>query len=147
MKKISFFFAILLFCFRSVPGFSQNDQIPREEAVQVVLNEIIVPPTTDHVITAFLVKKPLQPGDVIAPFYGEIKHEIQEPAWFAWIDDDPLAFFAHPTRYVFIGARTGDIEIVEHDWWPKLNGASLFMSREEMMDLELIIYSDVHLKK
>ncbi|MBK8493306.1 MAG: hypothetical protein IPL49_21095 [Saprospirales bacterium] len=147
MKTSSFFTILLLSCLFIPTGFSQNDLLTREDATRIILQEIIVPATSNHTITAFLVKTLLQPGDIIAPFYGDLNHEMQEPAWFAWINDDPLALFAHPTRYVFIGARTGDVEIVEHAWWPKLNGESLFMSEAEMMDLELIIYSDVHLKK
>jgi hypothetical protein len=116
----------------------------REEAIKIIITEVIDPPTLDHDVTAFLGLEMLNPGDSIWPFYGKDKLRIIEaPTWFSWINDDPQAFFEHDTRYVFINAITRKVAIVTEGWWPVLNSTSLWMSDEEWDDPLLVIYSDV----
>jgi uncharacterized protein (TIGR03437 family) len=47
-------------------------------------------------------------------------------SWFFWIDDDPRARFAHPTRYVLLdatddsGAAAEDARVRSQLWWPEI---------------------------
>lgn len=125
---------------------AEKDTVDRQEAIEILINKLIVPATLDHDVTAFLTKEPLQPGDIVEPFLDGSKKVIKSPTWFAWINDDPQAFFAHSTRYVFINQISGNIEVKKEDWWPVLNETDLFMSDEELVDLDIIIYSDMHQK-
>ena len=49
---------------------------------------------------------------------------IDNDTFFVWIDLQPSAKFAHPTRYVFISAQ--DVRIQDGLWWPVVNGVSHF---------------------
>jgi hypothetical protein len=139
---------ILLLLILATPLWSQSNQQPltREDATRILLNEIIVPATLNQTLTAYLVKDPLQPGNRVESFMGAPSRVISAPTWFAWLNDNPEGFFAHTTRFVFIDVQSGNIDIVKSEWWPVLNGESLYTSEEEMKDLELIIYSDLHRK-
>jgi hypothetical protein len=120
--------------------------ITRPDAISIIIDRIIVPPTLDHRATAFLGLVPLKPGDVVQPFRDGAPERITKPTWFGWVDDDPQAFFEHPTRYVFIDLASGAVAIESQPWWPVLNGASLWMSEAEWRDTTLLIYSDIHLR-
>jgi len=142
--KISFLLLITVFLCYSPLLSQQSNPLTREDATRVLLNEIIVPATLNQTLTAFLVKEPLQPGDRVESFMGAPMKVIAAPTWFAWLNDDPEGFFAHDTRFVFIDVQSGKVDIAKSEWWPVLNGEPLFMSDEEMTDLDLIIYSDMH---
>ena len=135
----------LLFLLLSQLMIAQN--FTREDAIKKAIFEIIVPPNLDHPVTAFITKLPLQPGDIVKPFLDGKEKVISRPTWFVWINDNPESFFAHKTRYLFINAESGQHEVSIEEWWPELNGESLFMSDEERLDLNLIIYSDLHRSK
>ncbi len=122
----------------------QSEPLTREDATRILLNEIIVPATLNQTLTAYLVKEPLKLGDRVESFMGAPSRAINASTWFAWLNDNPEGFFAHTTRFVFIDQKTGKVDIVKSEWWPVLNGESLFMSDEERIDLGLIIYSDLH---
>ena len=128
------------------PVSDDNNHISREEAIRIVLHRIIVPATLDHDVTAFLVKEPLKNGDVIQPFIDGSERRITRETWFAFINDSPQAFYEHPTRFVYIDVLTGEYEVNYQKWWPMLNGKDLFTSDEELRDMELIIYSDIHVR-
>lgn len=51
---------------------------------------------------------------------GEREIAIEEPSLVAWIDLQPRAKLAHPTRYVIIGAR--EVRVLDGEWWPTLAG-------------------------
>jgi hypothetical protein len=120
----------------------------RQEAVDIVVHTIVMPPTLNHLVTAFLVKKPFKPGDDLWAFtQKEQKMSIKQTSWFAWINDAPQAFFAHDTRFVFLDVTTGEVTVQTKRWWPVHNGTSLFMDDASLTDEELVIYSTVHLEK
>ena len=121
-----------------------EDLTTRAEAIEIVF-DVIVPASIDHNVTAFLGMNMLDAGDVIGPWdEPEKQRTIDGPTWFCWVDDDPGAFFAHNTRYVFIDAVTGEAEVIVEEWWPELNGESLFMTDAEWEDPELVIHSSIH---
>ncbi|MFQ5446687.1 MAG: hypothetical protein ACE5FF_07125 [Saprospiraceae bacterium] len=142
--KLPVFAFLAVFLFNAQLHAQQNNPLTREDATRILLNEIIVPATLNQTLTAFLVKEPLQPGDRVESFMGAPLRVIAAPVWFAWLNDDPEGFFAHDTRFVFIDVQSGKVDIVKSEWWPVLNGEALFMSEEDMKDLDLIIYSDMH---
>jgi len=100
--------------------------VTREEAIDIV-NGVISPATLDHEARAFLTMTPLAPGAVVAPFDEPTRAKtITAPTWFAYIDDEPDAFFAHKVRYVFIDAASGAVTVVAQQWWPEVDGATPF---------------------
>ena len=137
--------ALILFPMKDGLSQSTTSTITREAAAKMILSKIIVPPALDHDVTAYLSLEPLQQGDTITPFLDGDPFIIQTPTWFCWIDDQPRAFFAHSCRFVFIAVKSGSMTIREVQWWPELNGVSLWMDQSEKKTPELIIYSDKHL--
>lgn len=115
--------------------------ISRQEAVDILIREVILPSPTRGAMMAFGPQKPLAPGDKIEPpdrgfdpSQGTVR-AIEKPTWFFWIDDEPDAKFAHPTRYVYIDANQPDPKvnhgiIVDFQaWWPMINGKH-YLSRD-----------------
>jgi hypothetical protein len=124
---------------------SPGNMITRQEAIDIIVNEVIVPPTLSHNVSAYLGMETIKEGSVIWPFKNdEPVITVSAPTWFGWVNDAPLAFFEHPTRYVLINAHTGSYEVLTKKWWPVLNGESLWMSEEEKENPAVLIYSDVH---
>jgi len=122
-------------------------EITRPQAIDIIIKKVIVPPTLDHDATAYLGMEPIDSGVVISSYNkDEMERTNERRVWFGWINDEPQAFFEHPTRYVFIDARTGDYTIEIYNWWPVVNGESLWMSDEELENPDVLIYSTVHLK-
>lgn len=100
--------------------------ITREQAIDIV-NDIVSPATLDHEARAFLTLAPLEIGDRIEPFDEPDRGTtLTARSWFAWIDDDPEAFFAHKVRFVFIDASTGAVRVEAQRWWPEVNGEPPF---------------------
>jgi len=122
-------------------------KITRQEAIDIIIKKIIVPPTLDHDATAFLGMAPIDSGMVYYPYsHSDLEKTIEKPVWFGWVNDAPQAFFAHSTRYVFIDARTGSYTIETYNWWPVFNGKSLWMDDEELSNPDVLIFSTIHFK-
>jgi hypothetical protein len=134
------------FTFNQKGGLTES-KITRQQAIDIMIKKIIVSPTLDHDVTAFLGMNPLESGNVYHPFsYDDLEKRIENPVWFGWINDQPQAFFAHSTRYIFIDAVTGSYKIETYDWWPVVNGESLWMGDEELINPDVLIFSTIHLK-
>lgn len=137
---------ILFFAGHSV-SVMEPAPLSRDDVVALVIADLINPKTLDHDVIAFLDDQPLNPGDTVTVFYEEGgTYVMDSPTWFVWIDDDPLAEFAHETRYVFVDEQTGSIDIHVEEWWPQLNGEVLWAEQEDMENPVDVIYSTVHLE-
>jgi hypothetical protein len=124
-----------------------GDEITRQEAIDIIIKKVIVPPTLDHDVAAYLGMEPIDSGVVISSYNkDEMERTNERRVWFGWINDEPQAFFEHPTRYVFIDAKKGDYKWEEWNWWPVVDGESLWMSDEEKENPDVLIFSTVHLK-
>jgi hypothetical protein len=104
----------------------QSQTIDREAAKTVIIQKIIRPEKLDHDVLAYLVREPLEPGNWIAPHgFPDETDTLHVLTWFSWIDDAPDAEFAHPGRFVFLNALTGDIIVKEVEWSPVLNDTTV----------------------
>jgi hypothetical protein len=126
--------------------FALTPLIGEEEAIQILINEVIKPDSIDHNLIAFKLREHLKPGDEVVPYYTpESMHIAQNEEWFFWIDDDLLAQYAHRNRYVYIDCVTGNVTFTEEEWWPVLNGKALWVVDEEYWDSGNWAYSTVEL--
>ena len=66
----------------------------------------------------------LSANDVVTDGREGKSFPLDNDTFFVWIDLDPAAKFAHPTRYVFISAQ--DVRIEDGHWWPVVNGTAHF---------------------
>ena len=94
-------------------------------AIDILVGEIIPPAADDSRISAFMPSQPLEKGDVVTSEDGT-NYPIDQNTWFIFIDDSPQAFYAHPTRYVFIDAQSGSYDISNESWPPLINNFSMW---------------------
>lgn len=101
----------------------------------------------------FLWLNPITLSDTIAP-YGPtplrshitdlphiIPYPLKEESWFFWIDDLPYAKYAHTTRFIFFGIKTKTYTIHQEQWWPVLNGTSLWVESREYWNSDYWVYN------
>ena len=118
--------------------------ITREEAIEIIMKEVIKPKSLKHDILAFLGRSPLQLGDKVRQDIEEMEViEIEEPAWFAWINDDPQSEFSHTTRYVFLNAYNGNLELYKREWWPLVNDKVIWQTSEEWKGDTYVFFSTI----
>lgn len=131
-----------------IRGQQTNAPLTRAEAIQLIVNEVIRPKTLDHHLIAWMGHAPLDAGDTVSVFmdFGST-YGIPGPMWFAWLDDEPQAEFAHDTRYVFVDAQTGAIGVHLETWWPELNGQSLWVSQAAVEQATEVFFSTMHVSQ
>lgn len=101
--------------------------LPREQAVQTVINEVLIPAglgASDVVVYAPV--EPLQAGDRVLPVLAvdgsqAVPFVIEQATWFFWIDLVPFAGFAHATQFVHVDASTGEVRVENQLWYAVIN--------------------------
>lgn len=108
--------------------------IPRDVAVTTVL-EFLASDPGEGSIDAFVPSCPLLPGDTVGPHLGEAVIQIEEPTWFAFLDDDPHSAFEHPVRYLFIDGVEGTITTIADEFiYPDINGEPRYVTLPDRHD-------------
>ena len=131
---------------------SSGKALTFEEAAQVVLDELVKPEELDHELIVFGWPEPLTMEDELHPYAVEnltLSGEsipVDQDAWLFWIEDVPAALFKHHTRFVLVDVETGEFSSSVQDWWPVLNGESLFVDDETYWDESIWIYSNLDWK-
>lgn len=104
------------------------------KARKLLLRDVIRPASLvpgDDVV-AFGLPRPLAAGQRVTPFLDRgPAFRAKGRWWFFWVDDDPLARFAHPTRYVYVNAVTGRLKVIEQEWWPLVDGTAPWFEFED----------------
>ena len=115
-----------------------NELLNEDEASQILIEEVIKPSELNHDIIAYTLHSLLNAGDIISSI--NIEYIISSPTWFFWIDDMPYVQFVHPTRYVFIDAKSGEIELIDGYLPPVLNNECIW-NNEEFWDKNNWVFS------
>jgi Caspase domain len=129
-----------------------REAISREKAIEIVVEKIAKPSEAKYGLRAHVYPTLLPKGAQIVPFdlWIEGKRELlvcKRDCWFFWLDDDPLAQFAHKTRYVLVDASTGEVSVTDSEWWPVVNGQVVWGKTEERAsDRSLIFEKPSNLK-
>ena len=99
-------------------SFSLMAQITRDEAIDLVITEIVGPDSLmyNHLYSRYD-KMYLNDTLWLEGFLDYYTCPFAEN-WVFFIDDCPLAHWAHPCRYVFMDANNADYEIIDEDWPP-----------------------------
>jgi PKD repeat protein len=128
----------------NVSALAPTIAIGKDEAIRILVSKIIKPADSYDRVSAFMLSEPLQPGDIVKP-EASSEYPISSPTWFIFIDDEPEAFFAHATRYVFIDASTGTYEVENESWLPVINNISLWntnnINRGNLIEIYSVIDS------
>jgi len=92
-------------------------QFTRQQAIDKVLNEIVVADTGNINVYSNLTLK--SNNDTIGLNYDTILLCPYNYNWMFFVDDHPLASWAHPCRYIFIDSLTGAYQIVNENQYPE----------------------------
>jgi hypothetical protein len=142
-------FSLLIVSCSSSNNASSSQVLSFEQASQRVIDELLNPEKIDgQPVILFGFADLLGEGDLIHPynFFGAEPipglTTVNEETWFFWIDDLPGARYSHYNRFVFVDAKSGDIKIVESQWWPVLNGTGLWIKDDDYYAKENWIFSN-----
>jgi hypothetical protein len=124
----------------------QQVKISRDQAVKMAVERYGRTTETKYGLRMHLYPRLLPGGTRIVPYGDWImgKQEFiicKSASWFFWLDDDPLAQFAHDTRYLIMDANTGKMEIREAEWWPVVNGEVVWGKTEERDSDATVVYA------
>ena len=108
-----------------------------EEDAKGKMRGILGKDDPEHFAIAYLTF--LDEGDSLV--IGEEKKTIKESVWFGFIDDFPRAFYAHPTRIVYIYALD-NYRIEDKDWYPIINGIPIWDVDDVIVSPSLADYGD-----
>lgn len=112
----------------------------RDEAARLVVDELV---GDDAEVVVLGLDQPLSAGESIDAYRPADMTEGTEgteagasltatgDAWFFWIDDEPGARFDHPSRFVLVDRKTGELTSVDARWWPVLDGVGLWTDDDE----------------
>jgi hypothetical protein len=119
--------------------------ISRAEAIEAVIKEVAEPSEAPYGLRVHMYPELLPKGSTIVPFAPWMKGEKEfivcdGECWFFWFDDNPLAQFAHETRYVLVDTSTGEVAVREAEWWPVVNGKVIWGKTEERASDEFLIF-------
>jgi hypothetical protein len=123
-KKVVIFVTIAIGMLLMV-GSATAGPIGKDEAIEILMADIIEPSLTSERIGAYMLSESLHVGDVVSSESGK-EYVIGESTWFVFIDDAPCAMFEHSVRYVFIYAATGDYTVVDETWPPMINDVPMW---------------------
>lgn len=159
MRSLNRFAELLLFCSVVLLAASctqggagrpaDEGGITLVEAGKVVLEQIVDPETLDHDVIVFAWPTPLERGDLLYAFRPESAEdavfiqEVSRVSWFFWVDDAPGEDFAHPTRFVLVDRASGEAIAYPEQWWPVLNGESLWSDPEVYWDQANWVYTNI----
>jgi hypothetical protein len=113
MAKLRF---LLLFVIILQFHFISKGQFTRQQALNLVLNQILVN-DTGH-IKVYSSYDSIPSGDSLILFDNR---KISLPYPYNWVfmsDDVPLAYWNHPCRYVIVNTNNGDYTISNNDIFP-----------------------------
>ncbi len=117
MKKLTLVIVMMAFVMLSNKSFSQ---FSRQQAIQKVLNEIVVADTGNINVYSGTAIKSNQ--DSIVLIFDTTLQCPYTYNWVFFIDDHPIAGWAHPCRYIFMDSLTGVYQIIEQNQYPECFG-------------------------
>lgn len=97
-------------------------QLTRQQAVDKVLNEIVVADTGHINVWSAPAIKNYQ--DTIGLIYDTVLECPYDYNWVFFVDDHPAANWAHPCRYIFIDSVSGAYQLVNENQYPVCFGIS-----------------------
>ncbi len=119
--------------------------ISLEEARKTVITEVAKPSKAPYGLRVHMYPELLQKGSRVVPYDLWVRGEREfivcgGDCWFFWFDDDPLAQFAHATRYVLVDASTGKVTIKETEWWPVVGEKVVWGTTKERASSRSLVF-------
>jgi len=51
-------------------------------------------------------------------------YEVAEESYFFYLDLAPATFYVHPVKYVVVSKASGQFDVIDASWWPKIAGTT-----------------------
>lgn len=97
----------------------------------MIATAVILPSANAAELCSYDFSAPFPAGTRIRGAGGSAPHLIlPATTWVAWIDDDPLSNFTHPTRIVLVDDASGTVAVVNSGWWLEINDEPFFNFEE-----------------
>ena len=124
------------------------------EAIQVVIEDIL--PNIPEIksgspYVCLKLESPLPPGTIIeedsaSDFKAPLNIILAEEMSFFYLDLAPRSYYAHPVKYILVN-KQGEHQILDAQWWPKINNKIPDIIAEDTPDEGFIIASNITIKK
>lgn len=108
---------LLLLCI--VFSINLSAQVTRDEAINIVIDELIYPHSLEYKWLFSKYDILLQNDTVWTEFEAYYLCPFDEN-WVFFIDDNPGAYWAHDCRYVFMDVSNGNYDVIDELWPPIL---------------------------
>lgn len=87
----------------------------------------------------------LPAGSKIEPAFATVNKAnpvvvTENPSWLFMVDLAPGAHFAHPVKLVVVDAKTQAQQVIDTEWWPKINNRHVFNTVSARSDPSLITF-------
>jgi len=112
--------------------------LSKEDAVSLVLAEVV----GDNDYYVYMVDSIIESGAFISiprP-EGDYNLTLDRDIWLFYIDEQPLAPFAHPTHIVFVDVDDAEYIVYDEEYYPIIDGVSYWSTLEERENEENVIY-------
>lgn len=135
------FIIVVVIWLAIVHAQAADAQMTREQAVSILIQQVIEPSPNKDELMAFGPQNMLQPGDIVrphrigSPTYPGQPKTIERPTWFFFLNDRVEAGYVHQTRFLYIDANNpnptmGDgISVDIQGWWPVINEQDYYDSQ------------------
>ena len=64
----------------------------------------------------------------------------ENPSWLLMIDEAPAAHFAHPVKLILVDSTTQKQQVIETEWWPKVNSKQVFETVSARTDPSVVTF-------
>jgi len=105
-----------------------------EQAIALLLDELDTGGQSGAWV-AYVSASPLAADVDVQPAEGESAYAPTGSYWFAFVDEEPFAYFEHAVKFVFIAAETGVVTVESQSWWPEIDGESFLGSGREIVQV------------
>jgi hypothetical protein len=134
---------ILLALFVSLQSWA----LTRNEVNDIVLNQVIAVSPYNATLVAYSYDPPgadefLKAGDVVGEFESPDLFQVSEDTWFIWLDYTADRWFVHPTALVFVSDASGEVTVIDTEWFPVINGAGVYADFDTRINSPDIFFGD-----
>lgn len=110
---------LLVFGLLLVLSFQIQAQLSREDAINIIFSEVLSPDSLDqkHLYSKY---EMMFEGDTLWQ-EGNFGYQINPypENWVFFIDDLPIAYWAHPCRYIYVNVSNGQFQVFDDNWPPE----------------------------
>jgi len=112
--------------------------LSKEDAILLVLAEVVG--ENDYYV--YMLDEILDSGALITiprP-EGDYNISLDRDVWFFYLDEEPLAPFAHSTHLVLVNVDDAEYTVYDEEYYPIIDGISYWSTLEERENEENVIY-------